>query len=507
MMAAKQIQSSKSLAELLAGLLDDNWLKQTNLNQLEVTGVCLDSRTLQAGDLFFACAGSQQHGARYIPEVVNKGATAILIDADYELDLPKPDIPLISVTDLTNKVGIIAHRFYAEPSSALKVTGITGTNGKTSVAWFIAQALSKLNQTTAYMGTIGSGLIDNLQASINTTPDVVTVHRTLAEYKSIGVEHAVMEVSSHGLEQGRVKAVEFDSVIFTNLSRDHLDYHGSMQAYAEAKAKLFNDYVCQYQIINVDDEFGQSLIKRDNSSHNVYSYGLNKNTITNSDRHIYAHLENSKNGFIHLKVCSPWGEDEINTTLLGNFNAYNLLASLSYLCLSGIQLSKACKILESVAPVPGRMEIVSSSEQALVVVDYAHTPDALAKALSSLKSHCIGKMICVFGCGGDRDQGKRSEMGKAATQHADKIILTNDNPRHEEPKKIIDDIAKGIAVGKSVRVLLDRKQAIEEAIRMAEPNDIVLIAGKGHENTQLIGDAYLAFSDQQCAKACLQVKS
>lgn len=506
MMTAGNLQTGKTLTYLLQGLVQDDISER-----IEVTGISMDSRCLQPGDLFMACSGTQQHGARYISDAVKAGAVAVVVDADYELDLPRPKVPMIVVNDLSEKAGEIAHRFYDKPSESIAVIGITGTNGKTSTAWFIAQVLSSAKQsansrTVGFIGTLGTGLIDNLKSGLNTTPDPVRVHKTLAEFRDRGCEYAVMEVSSHALDQHRIASVNFRSILFTNLSRDHLDYHDTMEHYRSSKKRLFSDYKYDFKIINLDDDFGVDLIQTSKDSNDLYVYTLNPDADFDSTHCVFAERQSNDKGFVELKLSTPWGEGKLTTNLLGDFNAWNLLASISALCLSGLALEDVCKRFSKVKSVPGRMEVFSSASQSVVVVDYAHTPDALTKALSSLREHCLGKLICVFGCGGDRDQGKRAQMGKAASQFADRIVLSNDNPRTEDPGKIIEDITAGIKNGTPIEVELDRKKAISKAISNAQINDIVLVAGKGHETTQQIGHEYFSFDDRQCVSECLQEK-
>ncbi len=504
MMTVRNLQKQKTLASLLRGLTEADIY-----DPLEISGLSMDSRSIQSGDLFLACSGTQQHGARYIPDAVEAGASAIVIDAGYELDLPRPEIPMISLKNLSGKVGVIAHRFYDRPSESIHVVGITGTNGKTSTAWFVAQVLSMHGQGVAaqqagFIGTLGTGFVNNLKSGLNTTPDPIQVHKTLADFRDAGAEYAVVEVSSHALSQHRIAAVNFQSILFTNISRDHLDYHDSMESYSASKKRLFSDFDCDYKIINLDDELGEQIIQANNNPDNLYIYTLNPAVEFDPEHCVLGERQKNGNGFVELKLTSPWGKGSINTKLLGDFNAYNLLASFSALCLSGIEIGEVCQRLSTVKPVPGRMEVFSLSNKPMVVVDFAHSPDALAKVLNSLKEHCQGSLICLFGCGGDRDKGKRAEMGAAACRYADQIILSNDNPRTEDPAQIIEDIIAGFNDEVVFQVEMDRKKAISKAISEAGKDDIVLVAGKGHENTQQVGSEYFPLSDRQCVDECLE---
>ncbi len=498
MMVAFNSHLSIELSELLAGFTD-----QLVPDAIHVTGLCLDSRTLKAGDLFLACSGNQTHGANYISKAVAAGAIAIVYEADYSLELPKLNIPVISIENLHAKVGEIAHRFYQYPSNDLKVIGITGTNGKTSVAWFLSEILNQTEKPVGMIGTLGKGLFGSLETTANTTPDPVTVHKALFDFKQLGAEFVVMEVSSHALEQSRVAAVNFYSVIFTNLSHEHLDYHGSMHQYANAKKKLFTDYYSEYKIINIDDELGKQFVK--SSTPQVITYSLSNENLQ-LDNCSVANVLKTERGYLQFELESPWGNAIIETGLLGEFNVYNLLATISVLCICGMELDEVANRLRSISNVPGRMESFQEKDKALVVVDYAHTPDALEKVLKTLKQITQGWLFCVFGCGGDRDQAKRAEMGKVASEYSDHIVLTNDNPRTENPEHIIDDIKEGISESASLYVELDRAEAIAYAISLSNPGDVILVAGKGHEDYQIVGDQTLVFDDRVWVKRLLEAK-
>ena len=494
MMPAKIDANQVLLSQLL-----DGYARVNLSDDREVKGITINSAAVQAGTVFFALQGTQSHGLRYASQAIDQGAVAIIAEAGTQADellkdqvlqqkLKQSGLLLIVVEKLSECLGLIADRFYGSPSSQLKMVGITGTNGKTSSSQFIAGVLNE-DAPSAVIGTIGTGLISRLVEATHTTPDVITVHGMLRSFVDQGATSAVMEVSSHGLEQGRVNGIAFDLVVFTNLSHDHLDYHGDMESYAAAKRKLFAMPGIRAAVINADDEFGRQLIKDFKSCYEVTSYstepGNRKAKIVLTDLH------QDKNGMM-LSVQTPQGSGKIQTELLGRFNASNLLASLGALLALKVPLGQALQRLSRVENVPGRMERVAiDAEHPLVVVDYAHTPDALKKALNALREHGDfsgqAKLWCVFGCGGDRDQDKRASMGAVAEQNADIVILTDDNPRTEDSQSIIDAILSGISDPENVKTINDRMTAIEYAITHAGVQDVILVAGKGHEAYQVFG--------------------
>lgn len=468
------------------------------LQQLKVpiTALTADSRHAGPGVAFAAYPGAKHDGRSFIPQAIAKGAPAILWDGKHFLWDPAWQVPNVAVPDLKMHVGSIAARVYGEPSKSLRMFGITGTNGKTSVAHWIAQALSHLGNPTVVIGTVGNGFPEKLRPSPNTTPDAVRLQETLAHYVKEGAKACAMEVSSHGLHQGRVNGCQFDVAVLTNLSRDHLDYHGSMEAYAKAKAGLFAWPGLKTAVLNLDDEFGRSLAgKRDGPE--VIGYGFHRGEV------VAEAISLGREG-IDLSVNTAWGRAEFQARLLGRFNAANLLAALSALLASGISLNDACAALAHVTPPAGRMQMLGGGTHPLVVVDYAHTPDALEKVLATLCSlGGDGRVICVFGCGGNRDRGKRPLMGKVASEGADLVFVTSDNPRNEDPAAIIADILEGVASG-NARLEANRARAIFEAVGEARASDIVLIAGKGHENYQEIQGQKLPFSDVEVAQKALE---
>jgi len=468
-----------------------------------VSGLQLDSREVVAGDLFVALSGTREQGHQYVSDAIEAGAVAVLVDESVAGDLADVAVPCLAVTDLKQKLGLIAERFYGFASRQMFVVGITGTNGKTSCSHFIAQVLNTEIVPVAVIGTLGNGPVENLQSATHTTPDAISLHRMMREFVDAGIKCLVMEVSSHGLEQGRVSGVNFDLAVFTNLTRDHLDYHGDMETYGQIKARLFDMPGLRYAVINADDEFGRSLLLNMPTSVETLAFTQAENHI--EENVVRGELISQGRDGLLLGVQTPWGDGRIHSELLGQFNASNLLAVLSTVLLSGMGMDKALQKLSQLKTVPGRVERFGGvAEQPLVVVDYAHTPDALEQVLMSLRQHCAAQLWCVFGCGGERDKGKRAQMGSIAVQHADHVVLTDDNPRNENPDAIIEDITAGIDAV-SVIVLRDRAAAIRHAVTHAAADDVVLVAGKGDENYQQLGGKKIPFSDRQQVQQALGV--
>lgn len=481
-------------------------------NERDISGLSLDSRRTRPGDLFLACAGLTRHGTEFIEHAVQAGAVAVAYETANpekgEVDMKKPSgVPLFAITGLRQQAGVIASRFYGHPSRDLFVIGITGTNGKTSCCHFLAQALSDSEHPCGVIGTLGYGIYGALQTGQHTTPDAITLQSMFADMRSAGVKNVVIEVSSHGLDQGRVAGTAFDAAIFTNLSHDHLDYHGDIASYALAKRRLFEFPSLQFAVINSDDEYGRKIIDVLPPGMKLLSYSvtdmqaesdmpLSEQPGDRQSRVTGRLLRMDDNG-LEMRVDTPWGEGHIQSSLLGRFNAGNLLATLSMLLLMEVPLDEAIKRLANIQTVPGRMEYFRGDHgQPLVVVDYAHSPDALKQVLRTLREHCQGELWCVFGCGGDRDKSKRPLMGAIAERYADHIVVTDDNPRFEDAGQIITHILAGMKSRDAVNVIHDRGKAIAHAIRHAGTGDIVLIAGKGHEEYQLVGDQKLSFSDR-----------
>lgn len=479
------------LVDLLPSLDDEA------LADLSVTGVVQDSRDVSQGQLFIARSGLSHKGIDFIDAAADAGAVAALLDRS-EYESRDWSIPVIAVDDLPQQAGLIAARFYGNPSHEMRVIGVTGTNGKTSCCHFIAQAMQMLGHRAAVIGTVGNGFIGQLQTASHTTPDAIGLQRMLAELRAEDAEVVVMEVSSHALEQGRVSGVEFDIALFTNLSRDHLDYHGSFEAYGAAKAKLFTDYEVKAAAVWTDDPFGQQLhaALADNDL-KLLSVGKQSGQLT-------ADSVNLTEKGIQAKLSTPWGIVDLDTPVVGAFNLSNLMLCAAALGLSDCVSEDLSKSLSSVQPVVGRMHRFGGYQQPLVVVDYAHTPDALEQALQALREHCQARLVCVFGCGGDRDNGKRPQMASVAEQLADVVVVTSDNPRTEDPQVIIEMVVEGLSGPEQAIVEVDRAAAIRHAIAEAKPGDIVLVAGKGHEDYQEVNGQRHHFSDLEQVETALQ---
>lgn len=467
-----------------------------------VTNLVNDSRLVTAGDTFLAYPGERQDGRQFIPQAIAQGANAIVWEAQDYLWDPAWQVPNLPVPQLRSKVGEFAAEVYGRPSRKLCVIGITGTNGKTSCSHWLAQALSQAGRPAAIIGTLGNGFPEQLEPSPNTTPDPIVLQKSLQRYLQQGATCAAMEVSSHALDQGRVNGVHFEVALFTNLSREHLDYHGDMRRYANAKSILFTWPELQKAVINGDDAYGPELRqKAEAHGVQVVSYGFEHGEVRGSN------LRVGPQG-LTFDVATPWGEARLESSVLGRFNAHNLLAVLSTLLVGGVPFEQAMVSVQHVQAVPGRMQQIRLPGKPLVVVDYAHTPDALEKVLITLReisgeSKTSGaQLICVFGCGGQRDKGKRPLMGDVAARLADAAVVTSDNPRNEEPRAIIDDILAGMA--DNYHVEEDRAAAIDYAIAHAKAGDVVLIAGKGHEDYQEIKGVKLPFSDVEVALRALE---
>ena len=478
----------------LATLLED-WCESPP--QLTVEGLSMDSRRVRAGDAFIAVAGKTTHGMAFAAEAQARGARVIIHDGLAPASAL--DIPQVGVAGLGQLLSQLAARFFHCPSDRLTIAGVTGTNGKTSTAHFIAQAWQRTGARAGLIGTIGYGPLYQLLPAELTTPDPVSVQRMLADCIDGGVEHVAMEVSSHALEQGRCADVAFALAVFTNLSRDHLDYHGSMEQYAAAKRRLFTDCRPGFAVINVDDEFGRRLVAELAGTLEVLSYGTNGSSELRA-----AVLQMDSSGMV-LNISSPWGQGKIHTGLLGRFNVSNLLAAAGALALLGMPWSQVMHQVELMHAVPGRMHCLGGEyNQPLVVVDFAHTPDALKQALTALRAHLHGRLTCVFGCGGDRDRGKRPLMAAVVESLADRVVVTSDNPRSETPQNIFEDMLAGMKSPDDALVIADRGSAIRQAILDSHAGDIILVAGKGHEAYQECNGQRVPFSDEAAVRAVLE---
>ena len=472
---------------------------------VSITRITSDSRHVRRGDTFAAYRGLHQDGRRFIADAIGRGAGAVLWDAEGFNWNPEWKLPHLAVDGLKTRLGNVADVVYGHPSRELWMVGVTGTNGKTSCAHWIAAGLDAGGRRAGVIGTLGNGLWDSLEPATQTTPDAAELHELLRKFRTKGAEAVAMEVSSHGLDQGRVNGVAFDVALFTNLSRDHLDYHGTMAAYGAAKARLFAWPGLRVGVVNADDPFGQSLIDASRAKgRKVLTYGFGAADI------VGGRLTATNSG-LAFAVETPWGRGEIYSRLVGAFNAPNLLGVLGVLLVSGIALETALGFLARADAPPGRMQRLGGEAAPLVVVDYAHTPDALDKVLTALRSAVVGRgeLVCVFGCGGDRDRGKRPEMGRVAARLADRVIVTSDNPRSEDPGAIASEIVHGIrdTGNRRYAVELDRASAIAAAIGEAKVGDVVLLAGKGHEPYQEYAGVRHPFVDADHAARALALWS
>ncbi|MDH3646369.1 MAG: UDP-N-acetylmuramoyl-L-alanyl-D-glutamate--2,6-diaminopimelate ligase [Gammaproteobacteria bacterium] len=466
---------------------------------ISIGGLSLDSSTIRPGDAFLACAGSHRHGLDFAGAAAEAGASVVLYESrgsDAEVSLQR--IPCVHVRRLRERAGTIASSFFGAPSERMAVAGITGTNGKTSTSRLIAAAGQHAGLRCGMSGTLGYGLPDELQPTTLTTPDPIVVHERLAALVDVGVRYVAMEVSSHALDQHRVEGVSFDTAVFTNLSRDHLDYHGDMQAYFEAKRLLFALPDLRKAVVNVDDSAGAELARDIADTVSVIAVG-HGDAVLGFDAVRIAELETSTTG-LWVALETPLGEAVIESSLLGDFNATNISLALAVLLNWEVDLDTASSTLSSVPAAPGRMEAFGGGDLPLIVVDYAHTPHALENALQALRKHCPGDLWVLFGCGGERDRGKRPLMGEIAARLADRVVITDDNPRREDPTTIIEEISRGVDAGDRVRIQPGRREAIEWVVSQAQEGDVVLLAGKGHEDYQLIGGERLSLSDRDEAR-------
>ncbi len=466
------------------------------ITQASVNHITTDSRQVKSGSLFLAYPGDQADGRNYIADVIEKGASAVFWDSEnFEWD-SEWHVENKPIKQLRLQAGEIASHFYDNPSTKMWMIGVTGTNGKTSISQWLSQTFNYLGNKTAAIGTLGNGFPHQMSATCNTTPDAVLLQSLLADYEKKGAKTVAMEVSSHGLHQGRLNGVHFDVAVLSNLTRDHLDYHGTFEEYAAAKRKLFVDYDLKFAVLNADDIFGKKLAEDlKNAGTQVMTYGIDSGDV----RATALQFEHTHFAF---NATTPHGNAEVKANLIGRFNVYNVLAVLATLLASNVGLIDAVEAISHIQSAAGRMQTLGGGKLPLVVVDYAHTPDALEKVLTTLKAQANSKLICVFGCGGNRDTGKRALMGKIASEIADVVIVTSDNPRDEEPAQIIQDIIGALQAKYTIEA--DRSKAIATGILSAKPNDIVLIAGKGHENYQEIKGKKQHFSDVEQAQVALQ---
>ncbi len=495
------VSSDNSSVVALGQLLHDVANLNPEAAKVCISQIVMDSRHVNMGSLFIAVPGVNGDGRDYIDDALSRGAAAILWECEQGT-IPIPvawrsngahkKIPVIGVADLNSKVGVIADRYYHEPSKSLFMIGITGTNGKTSCSHFVAQSLSGIS-SCAVMGTMGWGFIDQLQPSKHTTPDVIACHSQLHTLKLQGTQCVAMEVSSHALEQRRVDNIHFDCAVFTNLTHEHLDYHGSMDNYAKAKQKLFQFEDLRYYVINQDDEFGRQLITHAGAGVECISYGL---TSEQGQPTIFADAIVQDASGLSFDLFINANKYHITTSIYGLFNISNLLATAGVLLAKGVEPNEIAERLSHLFGIDGRMEVIRTANSPAFIIDYAHTPDALESVLKTIREHFSGQVYCVFGCGGDRDVQKRPAMASIAELHADQVILTNDNPRTEPPVRIVADLLSGMKDPDQAIVELDRAEAIRKAYQQATVDDVILVAGKGHETYQVFGTQSIDFSDK-----------
>ena len=470
-----------------------------------------DSRRSAPGAAFFAYPGEAADGRRFIADAISRGAPAVVWESEGFVWNPAWQVPNAGVKGLKLRSGELAHQFYGRPSEALWMCGVTGTNGKTTCSQWIAAALAAHGAKTGVIGTLGAGIGGDFEPLVNTTPEALEVHRLLASMRSRGAAGVAMEVSSHGLAQGRVNGVDFDCAVLTNLSHDHLDYHGTMQAYAKAKSRLFDAPGLASAVLNLDDVFGVRLAQRLAARGvRTIGYALSPAAVVPRSVNEFAAVRElrAEQHATHIAFDSSWGEFRVRLPHLGRFNAANALAVFGALIGYGVEARSAARLLEALPPLAGRMQRVGGDGKPLAVIDYAHTPDALEKVLAALRpvaDAAGGRLVAVFGAGGDRDAAKRAPMGAAAARLADALVVTSDNPRSEDPLAIIAAIRRGIPEGTAARVQVepDRAQAIAAALGAAAAGDVVLIAGKGHEAYQEIAGRRISFSDVAAATHAL----
>ena len=504
MNVAHAFEQGKMLDRILAGLA------KGPVPHIEVPGIAMDSRRIRPGWVFLACQGTHEHGMGHAAEACARGASAIVYEPVPGLEMPKLPRKVVTaaVPDLRHVAGVVASRFFDDPTARMSVTGVTGTNGKTSVTSILAQVLTNWGQPCGLIGTLGYGLYGMLEPAIETTPNPVRLQHILSGLRDRGAGQVAMEVSSHALDQARVAGVHFESAVFTNFTRDHLDYHGTMEAYREAKGRLFAWPGLKRAVFNLDDPAAEYFSSRCEAGVEQIGFGLNAAAPKwFKGRRIYARDVHAHGMGLEISIAGDFGEGKLRSLLVGRFNAANLLAVLAVLLGQGRPFADTLTRVSHARTVPGRMESFGGGNQPLVVIDYAHTPDALKQALDSVREHARGRVCVVFGCGGDRDRGKRAQMGAVAAAGADCIVLTDDNPRSEDGDGIIAAIRTGISAGNKVDVHVerDRARAIATALERCEAGDVVLVAGKGHESVQIVGNERRRYSDRDTVRSLLGV--
>lgn len=474
------------------------WFKDVTLD-IGITDISLDSRQVKPSSLFLAVIGHQVDGRNFIGKAIENGASAVLQETqnpdEHGMISYQKDIPLISFYQIGQILSALANRFYNNPASHFPLIGVTGTNGKTTITQLIAQWKNLLGGNAGVMGTTGNGLLHGLIASENTTGSAIDVVKNLDTLSKQGADLVAMEVSSHGLVQHRIRDLEFEVGIFTNLSRDHLDYHKTMESYALAKKTLFTEHNTKLCVLNMDDPVARDFAP---DLTNTIGVALDKTHLRiDTQKKLWAEALCFNNQGVSIQFDSSWGNGELTVPLVGDFNASNVMLAFATMLSLGYSIDTLVQTAPKLKAVIGRMEVFTQPNKPMGVVDYAHTPDALEKALLALKEHCQGELWCVFGCGGDRDKGKRAMMAEVATTCADHTVLTNDNPRTESASAIMQDIEKGVIDGANYCVELDREKACRLALTNADKHDIVLIAGKGHEDYQILGTKKIHYSDRE----------
>lgn len=481
-----------TLKELLTNVLSS----VEEIPLIEVKGLQSNSNKVTAGDVFFALIGIKADGRKFIDVAIKNGAIAVLrerVEGD-EFIIWVDQVPIIAINNLSQLISFIAGEFYHHPSQNMQMIGITGTSGKTSCSHLLAHALRELGTPSGVIGTLGYGMIDSKlnHEDLHTTPDPISLQANLAELYAKGAKAVTMEVSSHALKQHRARNIKFDIGVFTNLTREHLDYHPDMADYGASKRLLFTMPSMRYGIFNLDDEFGAQCAVGFHDKLKIIGYGWQVKNKYNFPVVSAEKVDFNSTG-MHIKVNTPQGAGEFDTILLSRVNVYNLLVVIASLLALEYPLKDILLVMPKLPRIKGRMQACGGGDKPLVIVDFAHKPDALEQVLSSIREHCHGKLVCVFGCGGDRDVGKRPIMGEIAERLADKVIISDDNVRTENPDKIINDIMRGIKNPRNVVIERDRKLAMEKAILEAEPNDVVVVAGKGDEDYQLIGEQRIPY--------------
>jgi UDP-N-acetylmuramoyl-L-alanyl-D-glutamate--2,6-diaminopimelate ligase len=490
----------------------DDILRRLASQGVEMKRLTADSRNVAWGDTFLAYPGAMADGRTFVPQAIDAGAGAVLWERDDAFAWNDDwRVPNLGVPRLRDVAGPLAAEVYGHPSRRLWTVGVTGTNGKTSCSQWIAQAFGAAGRRCGVIGTLGVGFPDALAPNPNTTPDAIVLQQALRNFVEAGANAAAMEVSSIGLDQGRVNGTQFAVALFTNLSRDHLDYHRDMEAYGEAKAKLFRMPGLRHAVLNLDDAFGVRLAQTlTGASVERVGYSLAAGAAQRGgvERWVEARELSVGPEGIAFRLVTSWGEAAVSSPLVGRFNVSNLLGVIGTLLVSGFAVETAAARAAALAPVAGRLQRVGGGDRPLVLIDYAHTPDALEKVgvtARDLARSRGGRLVVVFGCGGDRDRGKRPMMAEAASRVADHVIVTSDNPRSEDPQAIAADIAPGVRV--SNEILLDRRAAVARAVAMTRAGDVILLAGKGHEPYQDIAGVRHPYSDEDAARAALDAGS